>query len=169
VISIAIANLQSRLKLDARRYRRAIRSILQAEGHGEATISLAVVDDARIRALHRRFLNKDSATDVLSFVLSDESEPLEGEIVVSGETARRMAARLGWKAEDELLLYVIHGALHLVGYDDTTRRDARVMRQRERFWLARFGLTPPEVAAPPRRKRDPRGRVAREAACRPYC
>ena len=61
-------------------------------------------------------------------------------MIVSSETAIRSAARLGWSAEDELLLYVIHGTLHLVGYDDGTPAERDVMRRQEAHYLAGFGL-----------------------------
>ena len=112
------------------------------EGIRRATISLAIVDDATIRPLNARYLGHDYATDVLSFVLEQSDEELDGEIIVSAETAASSAARFGWQAADELLLYVIHGALHLVGCDDLEPALQTRMRQREREHLAHFGLTP---------------------------
>ena len=88
---------------------------------------MAVVDDPTIRRLHREYLGEDSPTDVMSFVLERADDYLEGEVVVSAETACAAAPEYGWPAADELLLYVIHGTLHLVGYDDTTPR----MRSRD--------------------------------------
>ena len=57
---------------------------------------------------------------MLSFPLQEEGDCLEGEIVISGQTAARMANRYGWSAGEELMLYAAHGCLHLVGYDDAT-------------------------------------------------
>ncbi len=57
---------------------------------------------------------------MLSFVLEQGEGFLDGEVVVSAETAQRAAPRFGWSAAEELLLYVIHGTLHLAGYDDAT-------------------------------------------------
>jgi probable rRNA maturation factor len=105
-------------------------------------VSIAVVDNAEIHALNRRHLQHDYPTDVLSFLLEETGERLEGEIVASAQTAAAQAARYGWSAEDELLLYVIHGALHLVGYDDQTPEAQERMRRRESQLLAHFGLTP---------------------------
>jgi probable rRNA maturation factor len=61
-------------------------------------------------------------------------------VIVSAETAELTAGWYGWTAEDELLLYVIHGTLHLVGYDDTTPETQIEMRERERACLACFGV-----------------------------
>jgi probable rRNA maturation factor len=101
---------------------------------------LAVVDDPAIRELHRKYLEEDEPTDVLSFVLERSEDCLEGAVVVSGETARATAPQFGWPAEDELLLYVIHGVLHLVGYEDATPPQQAAMRAQERAYLSRFGV-----------------------------
>jgi probable rRNA maturation factor len=138
--SITITNAQSRLPVDRRRLRKAVRMILQDASVQRAKIGLAVVDDPAIAELHQRFLDDADPTDVLSFTLEQSSGYLEGEIVVSADTARSSAKRYKWPAEDELLLYVIHGALHLVGYDDTAQKKRIKMREKEKEYLARFGL-----------------------------
>lgn len=114
--------------------------ILEDEAVERAEISLAVVDDATIRRLNGEYLGRDETTDVLSFLLERDEGSLEGEVIVSAETARSTAPRFGWTADDELLLYVIHGILHLVGYDDATAGQRARMRRREAAYLARFGL-----------------------------
>jgi probable rRNA maturation factor len=105
-----------------------------------ADVSLAVVDDDTIHRINRQFLEHDYATDVLSFVLQ-EPPRLEGEIVASIDTARREAAAVGWPAEHELLLYVVHGALHLAGRMDKNAEDAAAMRLAERGILERLGVS----------------------------
>lgn len=139
---IDISDEQSLLAVDEPRLRQAIASILSGEGIRCATISVAIVDDAAIRPLNARYLGHDYATDVLSFVLEHEDDALEGEVIVSAETAQNAAGKFGWRAEDELLLYVIHGTLHLVGYDDLTDEALPKMRERERHYLSCFGLVP---------------------------
>ena len=67
---------------------------------------------------------------------------LEGEVVVSTETAEAAAPNYEWTPNDELLLYVIHGILHLVGYDDHAPDDCSAMRERERHYMERFGRSP---------------------------
>ena len=67
---------------------------------------------------------------------------LEGELIVSAETAAREAAVHGWKPADELLLYIVHGTLHLCGYDDLTDAARPIMRDRERQLLLHWNLTP---------------------------
>ncbi|MBS0209796.1 MAG: rRNA maturation RNase YbeY [Planctomycetes bacterium] len=107
-----------------------------------AIISLAVVDDPTIHELNRRFLAHDYATDVLSFALDDEDDALDGEVIVSADTAATTAERLNVRPEDELLLYVVHGTLHLVGYDDLEPELKTMMRRREREVLAAFDVAP---------------------------
>jgi probable rRNA maturation factor len=140
VIRIVIANLQTRLKLDRRRLREAVRTALAGEGVERASISLAVVDDRRMAELHERYLGEPTPTDVLSFLIDDSDGCLEGEIVLSAETAQVAAPRFGWAPEDELLLYAVHGALHLAGCDDATPAERARMRRLERACLARLGL-----------------------------
>jgi probable rRNA maturation factor len=142
VIAIELANRQTGLPINEDRLSEAVRMILHDEAIGEAQISVAVVDDATIRALNRKYLGHDDPTDVLSFLLEQSEASLEGEVVVSAQTAHRAASRFGWSADDELLLYVIHGTLHLLGYDDRTPAQRAQMQAREKAFLARFGLQP---------------------------
>ncbi len=132
MIRIDIANRQNLLPLDRRVLRRAVRTALAEAGISDAEISLAVVDDAAIRQLHLRYLGEDSPTDVLSFVLDRQGNRLEGEVIASAETASSSAPRYGHSPAEELLLYVVHGTLHLVGYRDDTRAARAAMARCQR-------------------------------------
>jgi len=145
MFTIDINNKQDRLTIDPDRLTRALEMILREEGVEAAAISLAIVDDPTIQDLNRRFLDHDEPTDVLSFVLDEEAGRLEGDVIVSADTAARTAAQLQWSAGDELLLYTVHGALHLVGYDDLDPDSRGEMRERERHYLAKFGLSSPSI------------------------
>ena len=147
VIAIHVAN-QQRLPVDETPLRRAVRMILDDASIPAATVSLAIVDDPTIHELNRQYLRHDHATDVLSFLLERDEHRLEGEVVVSAETAERVAPQFGWSPGEELLLYVIHGTLHLVGYDDQTSRQRSAMRAQETAYLARFGLQMPNGLDP---------------------
>ena len=135
-IQVDIANQQDR-PCDLEQIVRAISTIVEQAEFVDAEISVAIVDDTTIHELNRAYLNHDYETDVLSFVLAlDEDERrLEGEIIVSADTAERVAQEVGWSLQNELLLYLIHGALHLVGYDDKTPSDRHEMRAAERRYL----------------------------------
>ena len=104
-------------------------------------ISAIIVSDARMAALHKRFLNIPGPTDVITFQ--------HGEIVVSAETARRNAATYRTSTENEIRLYIIHGILHLMGFDDTTAVAARTMRRTQKRI---FAAASREVRPKPRRR-----------------
>jgi probable rRNA maturation factor len=143
MLSIEISNMQTSVDFDPARMREAAEAILRDAGVREARLSLAVVDDGTIHKLNRRFLQHDYPTDVLSFLLERDGDRLEGEVIVSADTAKRVSAEYSWPAGDELLLYAIHGTLHLVGHNDTSPSDRAVMRGEERRYLVQFGLEPP--------------------------
>jgi probable rRNA maturation factor len=138
-IKVAVANRQARLNIDRRLLSAAVRNVLIEGGIRGGRISIAVVDDPTIHGLNRQFLEHDYPTDVLSFLLEESPRRFEGEIVVSADTAANRAPDYAWLPADELLLYVIHGALHLVGLDDHKPRDRAAMRAKERDHLARLG------------------------------
>ena len=142
MIQIEFRNEQQSMAIDESRLRRAIELVLGRAGIEQAEISLAIIDDPSMHELNRRYLDHDEPTDVLSFVLEADEGRLEGEIIVSADTAARTAPGFAWPAEDELLLYVIHGALHLAGYDDLNPEAKAEMRRQERGCLAEFGLSP---------------------------
>jgi probable rRNA maturation factor len=129
--------------------RRAVRLTLRREGVTDAALSITVLDDAEIRRLNRHFLSHDWPTDVLSFDLSDPGRQLSGEIVVSAERAARVAKRRRADARAELLLYVVHGLLHLLGYDDLAPAPASRMHRRENEILTELGY-PDVFETPPR-------------------
>jgi probable rRNA maturation factor len=141
-IQVEVNNQQTAMAADVDRLVELVRDVFHGEGIQSAIISVALVDDATIRRLNRQYLSHDYATDVLSFPLQDEGDGLEGEIVISGQTAARMATRYGWSAGEELMLYAVHGCLHLVGYDDANDAQRMRMRRAEQDYLRRFGLTP---------------------------
>lgn len=136
---ISLAN-QTETPVDGERIERAIRWALADSPYDEATVSIAIVDDETIHELNRQFLAHDYPTDVLSFTLEDAPPQLEGEIVVSVDTARQNALEAGWSADNELLLYVIHGTLHLAGYLDKSPDDYAEMRAAEATILDRLGV-----------------------------
>jgi probable rRNA maturation factor len=142
VLTVDVSNHQDRLPIDGGRIERAVRMIAEDAAITGGRIGVAVVDDATIRQLNARHLNHDDATDVLSFPLEQTAGALEGEVVVSADTALATAPEYGWPAADELLLYVIHGTLHLLGYDDRRQAERTEMRRRENAYLARLGLKP---------------------------
>ena len=141
-IEVELSNQQTAIEADAAPLIDMVRRVLQGEGTTSAVISVALVNDDTIHRLNRQFLGHDYATDVLSFPLGQEDGHLEGEIVVSAETAARQAERYAWSPADELLLYLVHGSLHLAGYDDAADDERQEMRNREAEYLGQVGLKP---------------------------
>lgn len=116
-------------------------------------LSFVVLDDARMAEIHQRYAGVAGPTDVLAFPLAEEPV-LVGEVLVSADTAGREAAARGHPAYDEILLYAVHGVLHLVGHDDHDPEDRRRMRRAEREALAALGR--PSVFSSPARAEEPR-------------
>ena len=129
---------------------RVVRRALDREGIARAVVSILLVGDRRMARLHEEWLGIPGPTDVITFDLSDAARPgvLHGDIAVSAETARRTARELGWQPRHELAYYVVHGVLHLSGYDDHDPADRRAMRARERVLMRAAGLpTPPPTGS----------------------
>ncbi len=105
-------------------------------------ISIAIVNDAKIRNLNTHFLNRKSTCDCLSFDLSDDEGPLSSklfELVVNGEMAVKEANLRGHSSEAELALYITHGLLHNLGFDDSTQSGAQKMHDAEDEILQQIG------------------------------
>ena len=127
-------------KVDEVALRRLAAEVLSQEGVAEQTeLSLIITDDEALRELNRRFRGVDAPTDVLAFgagteehfVSAPESPPYLGDVVISYQRALAQAEELGHAVAEDLKLLVIHGILHLLGYDHQEEADARKMRERE--------------------------------------
>ena len=102
-------------------------------------ISVLFTDDKFIRSLNNKYRGIDKSTDVLSFSLGEgsvktpesESDKLLGDIIISVETAQRQADSLNHSIEKELTVLLIHGLLHLTGYDHEKDQDYKIMREKE--------------------------------------
>ena len=130
--------------------RRIARDVLVAEGAGPSELGVVIADDATVRELNRRYLGIDEPTDVLAFGLSEagdrpfalppgEAAPL-GEVLISYPTAVRQAEEQGHSVEAEVAHLLVHGVLHLLGYDHLEAEDERTMREREEEILATLDL-----------------------------
>lgn len=142
-LEILIADEQSR-PVDLKRLRAGAAQVFADAGIRAGEVSIAVVDDPTIHQINNQYLQHDYPTDVISFVFDRQGETLHGEIVVSSDTAAASCAEYGWSEADELLLYVVHGALHLVGYDDKSPEKNVLMRQAERATMQKLGVVMPE-------------------------
>ncbi len=102
-----------------------------------AEISIILTDDEYLRALHRDFLNDDTFTDVMTFNLG-EDQNIEGEIYISIDRAKHYALEFNILPEEEVARLIVHGLLHLNGYDDQTTEARKKMRDKEGFYLRKY-------------------------------
>ena len=131
------------VQADVSRLESLVGAICEKFGLSGATISVGIVDDAQIGELNRRFLDHEGATDCLSFDLSDADDPNGSrviDLIVNAQMAARQAAQRGHSTEAELALYVTHGLLHQLGFDDATPEQARKMHETEDEILQHTGF-----------------------------
>ncbi|MFA5142939.1 MAG: rRNA maturation RNase YbeY [Candidatus Omnitrophota bacterium] len=132
---IEIINLHKRYNLNGACLKSVIKKILQCVNKSRNMTSLDVVfmDDRAIKVLNKRYKGRNRPTDVLSFEFQDEpaKKAFAGEVIISVDRARENSKVFGTDFKAELVLYVIHGILHLFGYDDMSEAKRRVMRRKE--------------------------------------
>jgi len=127
---------------------RVVQEVLVAEGVAkEAEVSVVFVDDEYIRRLNRQYRGVDSPTDVLSFAMLEgeplagkEEELILGDVVVSLPAAQRQSAEYGHSLAREVAYLIVHGMLHLLGYDHQTAEQKQVMRAKEEAVLEKLNL-----------------------------
>jgi probable rRNA maturation factor len=140
-MEIWIRNLQKHIPLDLRRIRKSAQRILANLALPDAELSILLVDDAQIQDLNQRYLNRNKPTNVLAFSMKEGEfstlhPQLLGDLVISVETARRQSDRFRLNKMEMITLLMVHGVLHLVGYEhERTRKGAREMtiKQKELF------------------------------------
>jgi probable rRNA maturation factor len=126
--------------------RRVTQSVLQQAGHPSASLSLTLVGKTRMQRLNRTFRQRDYATDVLAFPMQDASHSslaFVGDVVICVPVALSQASRFGNTPDEEILRLLIHGTLHLLGYDhETTEREAKRMTRKEQTIFHRLRPVP---------------------------
>lgn len=139
--TITINNQQKRLVLDSAFLEQLVAHVLRLQQVTRAELSVVIVTDRVIHGINRRFLGHDYPTDVITFDLSAQElsrrsrgriKTVEGEIYLSAVTALRQARERRLDPNQELILYIVHGILHLLGYDDHSPRDRKAMRKKEK-------------------------------------
>ena len=109
--------------------------IVKSEGKIVDEISFIITSDDYLLSVNKEFLNHDYFTDVISFNYSFENN-IVGEIYISEDTVRRNSIKYNVHFDNEILRVMIHGILHLVGYDDKTDAEKQKMRQLEDKWIS---------------------------------
>lgn len=127
--------------------RRTAVQILKKVGLKQKGLSFLLVGDRRMRALNRKFLNHDWTTDVITFSYREQQTPAGqtvvplGEIIISLDTAKKLAKELGHSPRYEFYFYLCHGILHLAGYDDDTLRKRTAMLKKQEDILKTVGIS----------------------------
>ena len=116
---VEVVNRQRGQKISVASWVKRTNEFLIAVGKAETAVTIAFVSDRQIRALNKQFRHIDKTTDVLSFPLDDDADNL-GDIAISIETAARQAKENGLTLNGELAQLILHGLLHLLGYDHET-------------------------------------------------
>lgn len=126
--------------VDQQKLQRAVAAAAADRGYHRGEIGIRVTDDTRIHQINRDHLGHDYPTDVISFAYHADKPDVEGELVVSVDTAGQRASELGWPVAHELSLYVVHGTLHITGMDDHDPSDRAEMRDAEQRIMIQLGI-----------------------------
>ncbi|MEJ5259334.1 MAG: rRNA maturation RNase YbeY [Anaerohalosphaeraceae bacterium] len=144
--------------VEPRKLRTLVREVLRRHGVSSARVDVVLTDDAQMRKMHQTFLQDPRTTDVISFDLSGPETPQPCfQILVNAAMALREARRRGHSPQAELSLYLIHGLLHNLGFDDSRPESAEQMHKREEELLRLFGY-PPVYYSSPQKKTGRRNR-----------
>jgi probable rRNA maturation factor len=144
---VSVLNRQDRVPVDRRKIGAAARRILKTLGYEGYELNLVLADDREITRLNRQYFRRNRPTNVISFPMMDDSpvslrSRILGDVVISAETAQRDAGEVGEKAEKEILFLMIHGILHLAGYDhEGSVAERRKMEAKEKEFFE--ALNPP--------------------------
>ena len=149
-MKLEIINLQKHYPVDKKRIRKIVRSVLKFEKK-DAELNIVFTDNKRIKEINKTFLGHDYATDVITFAYDEPSlnkvflneSTITGEIIISVEMAKKLAQKHDCAVEGEIALYLVHGLLHLFGYNDKQRKEAKKMHQREGELLSDLGFLVP--------------------------
>ena len=137
-MEILLRNAQRKFKIDRQKLVGYVGMVLAELAQTDSEISIMLVNDVKIRKLNKEYRGQDLATDVLAFpqdagAKNDNGGPLLGDVVVSVETSRRQAKQHCLSGEEEIVLLIIHGTLHLLGYDHgRSGKDKKEMQEKTR-------------------------------------
>lgn len=144
-MKIIVKNLQNRIPVNSKKIVKTVQRVLSQEGIKKSgEITLCFVNDAKIKALNLKYLGRNNPTDVMAFDITEpkDKDKIFADIAVSTERAIDNARTFKTSPYFELYLYVIHGVLHILGYDDKSKKDKLVMRKREKDILKALNLSP---------------------------
>ena len=133
-MKIAVRNLQKIVKINRSCLKNLVKKICNFLNLNKGYLSLVFADNEVVKELNRRYLKKNNPTDVLAFDLTDNFQPqeLSAEVIISVEKAEENSKIFSTDLREELLLYIIHGLLHLSGFEDKTSLQKKEMRKKEK-------------------------------------
>ena len=144
-IDVTDKSALAQLQVDTQLLRQTTSHLLRHYRINRAMVSVAIVDDETMKSLNKRYLGQSESTDVISFDLRSETDDqnetqLDCEVIVNAERALNVTQENERSAEAEMLLYLIHGLLHQLGYDDKTNEQADRMHRKEDEFLSELGF-----------------------------
>lgn len=140
MINVEINNSQDKIKINNRlrkTFEKIVEKACEIENRDSAIVSLALVEDEKIKSLNKKFRNKNESTDVLSFPMDED---IWGDIIISTDKVLEQAKEYGHSVDRELSYLFTHGVLHLLGYNHKTNSTKKVMRSKEEKILKKVGL-----------------------------
>lgn len=138
-ISISISSHPPSVRLPRKKITELVTFIARTERAAFVEVDIAIVGSRKSASMNRKYLKHTGATDIITFDQSELALPgLRCQLVVCGDIARKEALQRGGGVQRELLLYIIHGLLHMIGYDDTTPQEAEKMYAQQEKLLAEF-------------------------------
>ena len=127
-------------QINSQLVRAAVLAAANERGFKRGNIGIRITDDATIHRINQVHLGHDYPTDVISFDYGSAEPTIDGEMVVSADMAAWRAAELGWPMDHELALYIVHGTLHIAGFDDISDSDRESMRAAEQRVMISLGI-----------------------------
>jgi len=125
----------SRLPISQRSIRALVSRIIRHEKSKLCSLEVNFVDKFGIKKINKKFLNHNYYTDIITFPYNSYKNSLEGEIVISLDSVKKNAVSYGVTYSEELKRVIIHGCLHLAGYDDRTKSEKELIRCKENSYM----------------------------------
>ena len=134
-ISVSCADEIFKIPFKSKEIRAGIQMVCDGEGVKKGSVGIIFANSSKIKELNERFLDHNYSTDVIAFELQEPGDDLEGEIYVCYEVAETQACDFGVSFQEELLRLMLHGMLHLAGYDDKEDREKERMSVKGEYYI----------------------------------
>ena len=122
---------------EKKRIKKWIEATIKSEGKKGETINIILTSNSNIKSLNIKYLKRDNMTDIIAFNYNRD-DVISGDLYLNPETIEKNAEKFKTKFSEEILRVIIHGVLHLIGYNDKNNKEKLVMREKENYFLERF-------------------------------